>query len=237
MRKPFFSLKLIDLKPGSICASPAHCNSAQLYNGKFIPQFFEWYHFLPMRSFMKNVLAMFLMVVASAAAQARNNETRITVTYGPQTAEQRIQSLELRAQRTEMRLRELERLILNGPSYPVPEVRETLCTSKNSSNGKIFMASGVNRVDAGFNSIKACQSDAFTYSPSYCNADPTCEDVIANAPIVTCTIQQASNGKIFKGEGRNQLEAIYKTQSNCQSDPFTYSPSYCSGTAKTACSQ
>ncbi len=189
---------------------------------------------------MKNILVMLTLVIASTVAQARDNQTRITLTYGPQTAEQRIQSLEQRAQRTEMRLREIERYLNNGSNNypePVPEVRETLCTSKNSSTGKVFLASGANKIDAGFNSIKACQSDPYTYSASYCNAEPTCESVIVNAPVVTCSIQQSSNGKIFKGDGRNHLEALFKTQSVCQSDAYTYSASYCSGTAKTDCSE
>lgn len=135
--------------------------------------------------------------------------------------ERRVNELERSLERTDARLRRVERL-LDG-SMPQPPSRvDVSCLIVDRGYKKTFLGSGRNALEAEANVRNVCANGAH---PSYCDTEVKCSSGQSeNVRGYMCVVTDRGYKKTFKGEGQNIIEAEAKAKQACEVGAH---PSYC----------
>lgn len=100
---------------------------------------------------------------------------------------------------------------------PTPNQSIWLCTIENAHTFLIFGAYGQNLIEAQTTVTQKCQNAEFGF---HCNEHKiNCEEISEQSIQKTCKLKNYHTNKSYLGKGRNLLEAHYKVQEQCQTDP------------------
>lgn len=137
--------------------------------------------------------------------------------------ERRVNELERALERTDARLRRVERLLDGGTVQPPSRV-DVSCLIVDRGYKKTFLASGRNALEAEANVRNACGNGAH---PSYCDTEVKCSSGQSeNVRGYMCVVTDRGYKKTFKAEGKNIIEAEAKAKQACENGAH---PSYCGG--------
>lgn len=158
---------------------------------------------------MKKAIFVFIALhLVSMLSHAQNR--------GGNPTETRLQQLERKVYELEQRLNRLEN---GGGGRPAPYT-EIACMVTAEYTGEVSLGKGRLRTEAESNALQACA----TKNPaSYCK-QVKCSD--GQSPSIRgafCSVSAMYTGEVFKGEGKNLIEAEYAAKALCQkSKPASY---------------
>ncbi len=124
---------------------------------------------------------------------------------------------------SEMRIR-IQNILSNSsapqppqtPPAPVPPVqpKKWICMVSNSHNSTFYGNYGANQQEARVKTIQACKSGENGF---FCNDhEVQCEEILQSENSFTCENKNTQLDQIYLGQGRNRLEAEYKSREACQ---------------------
>lgn len=177
-------------------------------------------------SFTKICMAVVACMTLSSAVLAQ-----VRPGYDGRNLERRVSDLEQEADQMSRRLIRLERA-LEGNRPPVYQEREDIsCLLIDSGYMKTFFAEGRTKLEAETNVRQACAKSVHS---SYCNGSALkCSSGVKEYGVrgYLCVVTDSGYGKIFKAEGKNEVEAEAKAKQACQNSVHA---SYC-GNVKAHC--
>lgn len=97
---------------------------------------------------------------------------------------------------------------------PIPDDKRWACVANDHMSWKSNIAYGHDAEEATMYALRDCKQN--TSTPFSCNVDVFgCAEITSSIDTVSCTLQDAQTGEIFKGSGRVELEARFQARTAC----------------------
>ena len=166
---------------------------------------------------------LILTSLISIFTWASFSSAQVIVRYkDPGSLEAKIERLEYKLEATNRRLERLERRdsVVRPPVYQ--QKVDVSCLLVDSGYKKTFLGTGRNALEAEGAVRLSCEKSVHA---SYCTGAVKCSSGISEiGQGALCILNDSGYNRIFKGEGKNEVEAEAKAKQSCQASVHA---SYC----------